>query len=96
MRIRRRVARRRVAACVSVIVALAVCPNAFADDILVMSAGNTTPALLRLAPQFERSAGHKSVTVATEMGVGQTHSRVAFGVASRWTCSSRSPVRLTI
>lgn len=70
MRIRRDVARRRLGIGVFVIVALAVCPNAFADEVLVMSAGNTTPALLKLAPQFERSTGHKVVAVATEMGVG--------------------------
>jgi molybdate transport system substrate-binding protein len=41
-----------------------------ADDIKVMSAGNTSPALLKLAPVFENSTGHKIVVVASEMGVG--------------------------
>ena len=46
------------------------CPTVFADEIKVMSVGNTTPALLKLAPVFEQSTGHKIVTLATEAGVG--------------------------
>ena len=61
---------RRLAAGCVFIVALVNGPRVFADEVRVMSAGNTTPALLRLAPQFERSTGHTIVTVATEMGVG--------------------------
>src|SRR5215470_3433151 len=45
-------------------------PSVLADEIRVMSVGNTTPALLKLAPLFEQSTGHKIVTLATEAGVG--------------------------
>jgi molybdate transport system substrate-binding protein len=55
--------------CVCITVLLAG-PSALADEVRVMSAGNTTPALLKLAPQFERATGHKIVAVATEMGIG--------------------------
>jgi molybdate transport system substrate-binding protein len=41
-----------------------------ADEITVMSSGSTSPALLKVAPLFERSTGHKVVVLATEMGVG--------------------------
>jgi molybdate transport system substrate-binding protein len=58
--------------CVFITVSLLAGPRVLADEIRVMSAGNTTPALLRLASQFERSTGHKIVVVATEIGVG-TH-----------------------
>ena len=44
--------------------------SARADEIRVMSNGATTPMLLKLAPEFERTTRHKIITVATEMGVG--------------------------
>jgi molybdate transport system substrate-binding protein len=43
--------------------------NVLADDITVMSSGSTSPALLKVAPLFEQSTGHKIVVLATEMGV---------------------------
>ena len=70
MRIRRAEKRHFTVGCVFITVSLVAGPRVLADEIRVMSAGNTTPALLRLAPQFERSTGHKIVAVATEMGVG--------------------------
>jgi molybdate transport system substrate-binding protein len=70
MRIRRRAKSHLAVECLLVIVAFVNGPSVLADEVRVMSAGNTTPALLKLAPQFERSTGHKIVTVATEMGVG--------------------------
>ena len=70
MRIRRAEKRRFSVGCVFITVSLIAGPRVLADEIRVMSAGNTTPALLRLASQFERSTGHKIVAVATEMGVG--------------------------
>jgi molybdate transport system substrate-binding protein len=55
--------------CVLVTTLLVSSPRVLADEINVMSAGNTSPALLKLAPLFERSTGHKIVILATEMGV---------------------------
>jgi molybdate transport system substrate-binding protein len=43
---------------------------ALADEIRVMSNGATTPAYLKLAPQFERTTKHKTIAVATSMGLG--------------------------
>ena len=43
-----------------------------ADEIRVMTSGAFTAAYLELAREFERSTGHRIVTVATSMGTGAT------------------------
>ena len=70
MRIHRAETRHFLLGCVFITISLIADPRVLADEIRVMSSGNTAPALLSLASQFEGSTGHKIVAVATEMGVG--------------------------
>jgi molybdate transport system substrate-binding protein len=67
------------AAAICLLLAGAAC----ADEIKVMTSGAFTAAYLKLAPQFERAAGHRLVTEATSMGTGSTsiEARLAAGEA---------------
>src|SRR5512139_523358 len=44
------------------VVAIALAPAAFADEIRVMTSGGFTAAYLELVPVFERETGHKVLT----------------------------------
>jgi polyvinyl alcohol dehydrogenase (cytochrome) len=54
------------------VAALALATPAAADDLAVMTSGAFTAAYLELGPRFERTSGHKLVTVTTTIGVGET------------------------
>lgn len=75
---------RRVAAGALVVAALVLhAAVAAADEIRVMTSGAFTAAYLELAAEFERRTGHRVITAATSMGVGDTSipARLARGEA---------------
>ena len=75
---------RRVASSALIVAALALhVAVAAADEIQVMTSGAFTAAYLELAAEFERRTGHKVITEATSMGVGDTSipARLARGEA---------------
>jgi hypothetical protein len=72
MRIRRAETRHLSVGCIFITVSLTATPSVLVGEVRVMSAGHTTPGLLRLASQFVHTTGRKIVVVATEMG-GGTH-----------------------
>lgn len=64
--------RRVVSAAVVVAVLVLHAAVAAADEIRVMTSGAFTAAYLELAAEFERRTGHRVITEATSMGVGDT------------------------
>ena len=75
----------RVASATAVAIALVLqsATAVSADEIKVMTSGAFTAAYLELAAEFERRTGHRVITEATSMGVGDTSipARLARGEA---------------